>query len=159
MRRTIISALLLAQAQTVYYFTIIGVGLGYPKPILLTLILTEWMATLKLLDKLANKTLIRGLAIWLTFSPLYLLPSAISIWRLYLYGANPTHLILTTVTIIPILLLYRRTGLSSIISGITAALLFTLGAISNMGIPLYASAILSITTGISMSINPIKLQH
>jgi hypothetical protein len=159
MQRTIASALLLIQAQIVYYFTIIGVGMGYSKPLLLAFILTEWVATLKLLDKLASKTLIRGLAIWLTFSPLYLLPSAISIWRLYLYGANPTHLILTTVTIIPILLLYRRTGLSSIISGITAALLFTLGAISNMGIPLYASAILSITTGISMSINPIKLQH
>ncbi|HLH45244.1 MAG TPA: hypothetical protein VKV31_00525 [bacterium] len=159
MQRTIASALLLTQAQIVYYFTIIGVGLGYSKPILLTLILTEWVATLRLLDKIANKTLIRGLAIWLTFSPLFLLPSAISIWRLYLYGENPTHLILTTAIMIPILLYIRRMGISSIISGLMAAILFALGATSNMGIPLYASAILSIATGISISLNPIKLQH
>ncbi|PSN96685.1 hypothetical protein B9Q04_00250 [Candidatus Marsarchaeota G2 archaeon BE_D] len=159
MQRTIASALLLIQAQIVYYFTIIGVGMGYSKPLLLAFILTEWVATLKLLDKLASKTLIRGLAIWLTFSPLFLLPSAISMWRLYLYGADLTHPILTTAIMIPLLLIYRRTGLNSITSGLTAAILFMIGAISNMGIPLYASAILSIITGISLSLNPIKFQR
>ncbi|MEM3711509.1 MAG: hypothetical protein QW453_05645 [Thermoprotei archaeon] len=156
MKGIITSALLLTQAQTVYYFTIIGVGLGYPKPILLTLILVEWLTTLKLLDKLVDKTLIRGLAIWLAFSPIFLLPSAISLWRVHLYGFNPSHIALTAAIAIPLATLYIKGVLKKVTMGVAATTLFALGATLNIGVPIYTSAILSIISGINLTLNPAR---
>lgn len=138
-----------------YYLGIIGIALGYPKPLLGLLLFAEWLLTMKTLNASADKQLRQGLAIWLALSPLFMLPSAVAIWRLHLYGFTAYHVVPALLALPLILLSKKSLSLLSATSGVTGASLFILGVALNLGASIYASAILSLIAGITMSVRPL----
>lgn len=157
MNRTVVTALILAQAQATYFFATIGVGFGYPKPVAIVLLIAQWVATTRLLDHVAAGPVRRGLALWLVFSPLFLLPSAVAIWRIHLFGFNPTHAAPAIIVSSLVVALYGKTKwkIREAVTITLAISLFIVGVAFNAGAPLYASAIYSAAAGILLSTHPL----
>ncbi|MEM3655842.1 MAG: hypothetical protein QXP58_04965 [Thermoprotei archaeon] len=157
MRSTVITGLLLIQAYTFYYTGMLALSAGLPKPIITLTIIADWITTTKLLNRFSPPKIRPSIGLFFVLSPLFLLPSAISLYRSIILGISPQHILLS-VFLTPLIVTTLKSGglkLTGIASQIIAWILLLLGISFNVGIPFYLAAILSTWGGITISLTPL----
>lgn len=138
-----------------YYVGVLSLALSKPEILIVFALLAQWVATLRLMNNVLTAEFKRFLGVWFVLSPLFLLPSAVTFWKILLFGSStPIVWIALGVGLALVLalpLLRQGVRVTTFMSSVLAVTLFVLGALSANNTLLGVSSGFSLVAGVCLS--------
>jgi hypothetical protein len=145
----------LSTAYFSYYVGVLSLALSKPEFLIVLGLLAQWVATLKLLNNVLTAEFKRFLGVWFVLSPLFLLPSAVTFWKILLFGSStPLAWIALGVALglfLALPLLRHGVRVATFMSSVLAVALFVLGALNADNTLLGVSSGFSFVAGVCLS--------